>query len=234
MAAKGIPYWPESERPRERLLSKGADALSDAQLLAILLRTGRRDSSAVQVAMELLRHVGGLGGLVKSGVEELCSVEGVGPAKAAQLKAALELGRRSLATPLSTGMRVSSSADLFRHFYPVLRDRKQELFKVVLLDAKNAVIKETTISEGSLTLSIVHPREVFASAIRESAAGVIFLHNHPSGDPTPSQEDRRLTDRLVAAGRLLGISVLDHVIIGDGRYVSFADEGWLVRTAAWE
>ncbi|MCP9447075.1 MAG: DNA repair protein RadC [Nitrospira sp.] len=234
MAAKGIAYWPESERPRERLLSKGPEALSDAQLLAILLRTGRRDSSAVQVAMELLRHVGGLGGLVKSGVEELCSVEGVGPAKAAQLKAALELGRRSLATPLSTGMRVSSSADLFRHFYPVLRDRKQELFKVVLLDAKNAVIKETTISEGSLTLSIVHPREVFASAIRESAAGVIFLHNHPSGDPTPSQEDRRLTDRLVAAGRLLGISVLDHVILGDGRYVSFADEGWLTKTAAWE
>ncbi|MCP9450627.1 MAG: DNA repair protein RadC [Nitrospira sp.] len=234
MAAKGIPYWPESERPRERLLSKGPEVLSDAQLLAILLRTGRRDSSAVQVAMELLRHVGGLSGLIKSGVEELCSVEGVGPAKAAQLKAALELGRRSLATPLSTGMRVSSSADLFRHFYPVLRDRKQELFKVVLLDAKNAVIKETTISEGSLTLSIVHPREVFASAIRESAAGVIFLHNHPSGDPTPSQEDRRLTDRLVAAGRLLGISVLDHVIIGDGRYVSFADEGWLTKTAAWE
>ncbi|MCP9439570.1 MAG: DNA repair protein RadC [Nitrospira sp.] len=234
MAAKGIPYWPASERPRERLLSKGPDALSDAQLLAILLRTGRRDSSAVQVAMELLHHVGGLGGLVKSGVEELCSIEGVGPAKAAQLKAALELGRRSLATPLSTGMRVSSSADLFRHFYPILRDRKQELFKVVLLDAKNAIIKETTISEGSLTLSIVHPREVFASAIRESAAGVIFLHNHPSGDPTPSQEDRRLTDRLVAAGRLLGISVLDHVIIGDGRYVSFADEGWLTRTAAWE
>ncbi|MCA1959048.1 MAG: DNA repair protein RadC [Nitrospira sp.] len=234
MAAKGIPYWPESERPRERLLSKGPEALSDAQLLAILLRTGRRDSSAVQVAMELLCHVGGLSGLVKSGVEELCSVEGVGPAKAAQLKAALELGRRSLATPLSTGMRISSSADLFRHFYPVLRDRKQELFKVVLLDAKNAVIKETTISEGSLTLSIVHPREVFASAIRESAAGVIFLHNHPSGDPTPSQEDRRLTDRLVAAGRLLGISVLDHVIIGDGRYMSFADEGWLTKTAAWE
>lgn len=234
MAAKGIAYWPESERPRERLLSKGPDALSDAQLLAILLRTGRRDSSAVQVAMELLRHVGGLGGLVKSGVEELCSIEGVGPAKAAQLKAALELGRRSLATPLSTGMRVSSSADLFRHFYPILRDRKQELFKVVLLDAKNAVIKETTISEGSLTVSIVHPREVFASAIRESAAAVIFLHNHPSGDPTPSQDDHRLTDRLVAAGRLLGISVLDHVIIGDGRYVSFADEGWLTRTAAWE
>lgn len=232
--AKGIPYWPESERPRERLLAKGPDALSDAQLLAILLRTGRRDSSAVQVAIELLSQLGGLSGLAKSGVDELCSIQGVGPAKAAQLKAAVELGRRSLVVPLSTGTRVSSSADLFRHFYPLLRDRKQELFKIVLLDAKNTVVKETTISEGSLTLSVVHPREVFAPAIRESAAAVIFLHNHPSGDPTPSPEDRRLTDRLVAAGRLLGISVLDHVIIGDARYVSFADEGWLTGPETWE
>ncbi|MCP9453215.1 MAG: DNA repair protein RadC [Nitrospira sp.] len=230
MAANGIPSWPESERPRERLLSKGPEALSDAQLLAILLRTGRRDSSAVAVAMELLERVGGLSGLVKSGVEELCAIEGVGRAKAAQLKAALEIGRRSLATPLSTGMRLSSSVDLFRHFYPLLRDHKQELFKVILLDAKNTIVKETTVSEGTLTLSIVHPREVFTQAIRESAAGVIFVHNHPSGDPTPSREDRHLTDRLVAAGRLLGIAVLDHVIIGDGRYVSFADEGWLTAS----
>lgn len=225
--AKGITYWPETERPRERLLAKGPDALSDAQLLAILLRTGRRDSSAVQVAIELLSRVGGIAGLATCGVEELCAVQGVGPAKAAQLKAAAELGRRSLATPLSTGTRISSSADLFKHFHPILRDRKQELFKVVLLDAKNTVVKEATVSEGTLTLSIVHPREVFAFAIRESAAAVIFLHNHPSGDPTPSLEDRQLTDRLAEAGRLLGIPVLDHVIVGDGRYVSFADEGWL-------
>ena len=224
---KGITYWPESERPRERLLAKGPEALSDAQLLAILLRTGRRDSSAVEVAIELLRHVEGISGLAKCGIEEICAIEGIGPAKAAQLKAAVELGRRSLAAPLSTGTRISSSNDLYRHFYPLLRDRKQELFKVVLLDAKNIIVKETTVSEGTLTLSIVHPREVFTLAIRESAAGVIFLHNHPSGDPTPSPEDRRLTDRLAAAGKLLGISVLDHVIIGDGRYVSFADEGWL-------
>ncbi len=228
--AKGITYWPETERPRERLLAKGPDALSDAQLLAILLRTGRRDSSAVQVAIELIGHVGGISGLATCGIEELCAVHGVGPAKAAQLKAAVELGRRSLAAPLSTGTRVSSSAELFRHFYPTLRDRKQELFKVVLLDAKNTVIKESTVSEGTLTLSLVHPREVFAFAIRESAAGVIFLHNHPSGDPTPSPEDRRLTERLIAAGKLLGISVLDHVIIGDGRYVSFADEGWMMES----
>lgn len=226
---KGIAYWPKTERPRERLLAKGSDVLSDAHLLAILLRTGRRDSSAVQVAIELLDRVGGLGGLAACGIEELCAIPGVGPAKAAQLKAALALGRRSLAVPMSTGTRISSSGDLFKHFHPALRDVKHELFKVVLLDAKNIVIKEATVSEGSLTLSIVHPREAFALAVRESAAAVIFLHNHPSGDPTPSPEDRRLTDRLVKAGNLLGIRVLDHVILGDGRYVSFADEGWMAE-----
>ena len=219
------------ERPRERLLTKGAESLSEAQLLAILLRTGRRESSAVQVAMDVLHRVGGVAGLARSGIKELCAIAGVGPAKAAQLKAALELGKRAMAAPLSTGTRVTSSADLFRHFHPSLRDLKHELFKVILLDAKNTVLKEATISEGSLTLSIVHPREVFALAIREAAAGIIFLHNHPSGDPAPSSEDRQLTDRLVAAGTLLGIRVLDHVIVGDGRYVSFADEGWLAQGA---
>lgn len=224
---KGIGQWPATERPRERLLTKGPENLSDAQLLAILLRTGRRDSSAVQVAMELLHRVGSLAGLAQSGVQELYKISGIGPAKVAQLKAALELGRRAMAVPISTGTKISSSADLFRHFHPLLRDLKREIFKVVLLDAKNTVMKETTVSEGSLTLSIVHPREAFALAVRESAAGVIFLHNHPSGDPTPSVEDRRLTDRLVTAGEVLGIRVLDHMVIGDGRYVSFSDEGWI-------
>jgi DNA repair protein RadC len=226
--ANSITTWPASERPRERLLAKGSDTLSDAQLLAIVLRTGRRDSSAVQVAMELLSRSGGVASLATCGVEELCAIPGMGPAKVAQLKAAIELGRRSLATPLSTGTRISTSVDLYRHFHPMLRDQKHKIFKVVLLDAKNSFVKEATVSQGSLTLSIVHPREVFAFAVRESAAGVIFLHNHPSGDPTPSLEDRQLTDRLVAAGNLLGIPVLDHIVIGDGRYVSFADEGWLI------
>ncbi len=226
---KGIAHWPQAERPRERLLDKGPEALSDANLLAILLRTGRRDASAVQVALELLDRMGGLGGLAACGTDELRTIPGIGPAKAAQLKAALALGRRSLAAPLSTGTRISSSADLYKHFHPLLREVKHELFKVVLLDAKNVVIREVTVSEGSLTLSIVHPREVFALAVRESAAAVILLHNHPSGDPTPSGEDRQLTSRLVEAGRLLGIRVVDHVILGDGRYVSFADEGWLTE-----
>jgi DNA repair protein RadC len=225
----GIHHWPIGERPRERLLQDGPEVLSDAQLLAILLRVGRRDSSAVEVAMELLRQLDGLQGLSNRSVEELCRISGIGPAKAAQLKAAIELGKRVLAAPLSSGTRIASSADLFRHYYPLLRDLRREVFKIVLLDAKHAIIRETTVSEGSLTVSIVHPREVFNLAVRESAAAVIFVHNHPSGDPSPSEEDRVLTARLVAAGELLGIQVLDHVIVGDGRYASFADRGWLSR-----
>ncbi|WP_455244832.1 RadC family protein [Petrachloros mirabilis] len=226
-AGQGITQWPEAERPRERLLAQGSEALTDAQLLAILLRVGRQSSSAVQVGMDILHRLGGVAGLARCGIEELCHVPGVGQAKAAQLKAAIELGRRVLASPLSKGTKISSSRDLFDHYHPTLRDLRHEVFKVVLLDAKHAIVRDATVSEGSLTLSIVHPREVFTMAVRESAAAVIFLHNHPSGDPTPSQEDRILTARLVSAGELLGIRVLDHIVVGDGRYVSFADQGWL-------
>jgi len=222
-----IAQWPETERPRERLLSQGPQTLTNAQLLAILLRVGRHGSSAVQVGMDILDRLGGVSGLAQSGIEELCAVPGVGEAKAAQVKAALELGKRALAGPLTKGAKITSSHDLFIHYHPTLRDLRHEVFKVVLLDAKHAIIRDTTVSEGSLTLSIVHPREVFTLAVRESAAAVIFLHNHPSGDPTPSQEDRILTERLVSAGEVLGIRVLDHLVIGDGHYVSFADQGWL-------
>jgi DNA repair protein RadC len=225
----GIHRWPLSERPRERLLRDGPVVLSDAQLLAILLRAGRAGVSAVEVAMDLLQQLDGLQGLSNRSVEELCRISGIGPAKAAQLKAAIELGKRVLATPLSSRTKIASSTDLFRHYYPLLRDLRHEVFKIVLLDAKHAIIREATVSEGSLTASIVHPREVFNLAVRESAAAVIFVHNHPSGDPSPSEEDRVLTARLVAAGELLGIQVLDHLIIGDGRYMSFADQGWVSR-----
>jgi DNA repair protein RadC len=230
----GISQWPEGERPRERLIREGSAALSDAQLVAILLRVGRPDSSAVQVAVELLQHLEGLQGLANRGLEELCRVPGIGPAKAAQLQAAMELGKRVLAAPLSTGTRIRSSADLFRHYGPLLRDLRHEVFKLVLLDAKHAIIRDVTVSEGSLTLNIVHPREVFNQAVRESAAAVICLHNHPSGDPEPSGEDRTLTARLVQAGEVLGIPLLDHLILGDGRYVSFADRGWLHPSGGWE
>jgi len=224
-----ISQWPESERPREQLFRAGPGALSDAQLLAILLRSGRQESSAVQVAIDLLHQLGGLQALANRGIDELCCVSGIGPAKAAQILAGIELGKRVLSTPLASGTRVGNSQDLFRHFYPLLRDRRKEVFKVVLLDAKHAVIRDVTVSEGSLTASIVHPREVFNHAVKESAAAVIFLHNHPSGDPEPSAEDRTLTHRLRAAGEILGIRVLDHVVLGDGRYFSFADEGLMVE-----
>lgn len=230
----GITQWPETERPRERLLALGADALTDAQLLAILLRVGRQRSSAVQVGIEILDRLGGLSGLARCGIDELCAVPGVGAAKAAQLKAALTLGKRALASPLSRGTKITSSRDLFEHYHPTLRDLRHEIFKVVLLDAKHAIVRDATVSEGSLTLSIVHPREVFTMAVKESAAAVIFLHNHPSGDPTPSQEDRLLTTRLVSAGEVLGIRVLDHIVVGDGRYVSFADQGWLNESGRLE
>lgn len=223
----GILAWPEAERPRERLLKHGPEALSDAHLLAILLRVGRQDASAVEVAMDVLHELHGIGGLVHCGLEELCAIPGIGPAKAAQLKAALELGRRAITAPLSTGVRVASSMEVFKHFHPRLRHLRHELFMIVLLDAKHAMIREMTVSEGTLTHSLVHPREVFHAAIRESAAALILLHNHPSGDPTPSQEDRALTSRLIAAGEVLGIRVLDHLVLGDGRYVSFADQGWM-------
>ncbi|MFO0773487.1 MAG: DNA repair protein RadC [Nitrospiraceae bacterium] len=223
---KGIRDWPTQERPRERLLTEGPAALSDAQLLAILLQSGRQDASAVEVGMELLSKIGGLQKLGQMGVDELCQVPGIGPAKAAQLKAAVEVGKRALASPLTSGTGITSSADVYAAYYPLLRDVRQEVFILVLLDAKHMVIKDVRVSAGTLTASLVHPREVFSPAIRESAAAIICIHNHPSGDPTPSPEDRQLTQRLEEAGRLLGIPVLDHIVIGDGRYVSFADQGW--------
>ena len=222
----GIQSWPEQERPREMLFSNGAHSLSDAQLLAILLRIGRVDSSAVEVALDVLTQLEGLQGLANRSVKELCAISGIGPAKAAQILAAIELGKRALATPLTEGKRIQGSQHIFQHYYPLLRDLRHEIFKVVLLDAKHTVIRDFTVSQGSLTVSIVHPREVFNSAVRESAAAIIFVHNHPSGDPQPSEEDHVLTQRLIAAGEILGIRVLDHVVIGDGKYISFADEGY--------
>ncbi|MFZ5862117.1 MAG: RadC family protein [Nitrospirota bacterium] len=218
-----ITQWPNDERPRERLLERGADGLSDAQLVAIVLRTGRKHQSAVELASRMLAEFGDLHGLAHASATELCRIHGVGPAKAAQLKAAQELGRRVASVPWRAGAPIESSAVVFDHFGPLLKGLKQERFIGLYLDGKHRIIVERTISEGSLTASLVHPREAFAPAVRASAAGVIFLHNHPSGDEAPSREDRELTSRLAACGRLLGIPVLDHLVIGAERYFSFAD-----------
>jgi DNA repair protein RadC len=223
-----IKEWPQEERPRERLLKEGAEVLSDAQLLAILLRTGSIQTNAVQLAIELLVKFHSLQNISRLSITELCSMKGIGPAKAAHLKAALELGRRSL-IPLSPGVSLTKSQDVFRHFSLLLQHSRKEIFKIILLDQKNKVLRDVTVSQGSLTTTVVHPREVFNPAVRDSAASVIFLHNHPSGDPTPSPEDKEITGRLVAAGSLLGIQVLDHVVIGSDSYFSFADAGFIMK-----
>ena len=228
-----IKDWPAGERPRERLIKEGSHVLSDAQLLAILLRTGSDQANAVQLALDLLGRFHGLQNFGNLTIKELCSIRGIGPAKAAQLKAALELGRRSIAPAASEKTKINSSQDIFRHFSPPFRHLKKEIFKIILLDQKNRIIRDVLVSEGSLTLTVVHPREVFNPAVRDSAASVIFLHNHPSGDPAPSPEDKELTRRLVAAGDLMGIQVLDHVIIGDHQYFSFSDSGYIRKPPPW-
>jgi len=212
-------------------VERGAGELSDAQLLAIILRSGRRRQSALDLGRLLLAEFGGLQGVASASVSELCRTAGIGPAKAAQIKAAQEIGRRVAAAPLSVGTRIDSSATVFGHFAPLLKGMKQEIFRGIYLDGKHRVIREQTISEGTLTASLVHPREAFLPAIQASAAAVIFLHNHPSGDETPSGEDRELTSRLASCGRLLGIPVLDHVILGADRYFSFADHHLLDQRA---
>jgi DNA repair protein RadC len=224
-----IKEWPEEERPRERLARWGASTLSETQLLAIILVTGDRvrGLSAVDLARLLLGHFETLRGLDAASVAELCAVNGIGLAKAAQVKAALELGKRLMASGECERPQFRNSRDIFSYYRSLLSNVKKEIFKSILLDSKNRFLKDVTISEGSLTASIVHPREVFQPAIRESAAAIIFVHNHPSGDPTPSGEDLEITRRLVQVGEIIGIKVLDHIIVGDREYVSFVDRGLL-------
>ena len=228
---RAIKEWPEDERPRERLMKLGADALSEAQLLAIVLATGEASSgqSALDLAMSLVRTFDGLRALDAASIAELCRIRGIGPAKATSIKAALELGKRLSGEPVQRRLKVTSPQDLVNYFQPRLQHLRKEVFKAVLLDTKHQMLKDVTVSEGSLSASLVHPREAFLPAIKESAAAVIFLHNHPSGDPTPSTEDKELTLRLAEVGQLVGISVLDHIIIGSGSpgYISFRDAGLL-------
>ena len=224
-----IREWPEEERPRERLIQYGAEGLSDAQVLAIILRSGDSAAkmSAIDLARALLTEFDGFRGLDAASISELCATKGIGPAKAAQVKASLEIGRRLMAGTGARQVAFRTSSDVTSFYIPMMRGLKKEVFKCVLLDARNRIQREVTVSEGSLTGSIVHPREVFSPAIRDSAAAVLFVHNHPSGDPTPSQEDIQITKQLVEAGKILGIRVLDHVIVGEERSMSFADEGLL-------
>jgi DNA repair protein RadC len=225
----GIKEWPADDRPREKLAKRGAEALSDAELLALLLRTGDAASgrSALDLGRELLREFGDLRSLAVASAADICRVRGTGPAKAASVKAALEIANRYKGRRLENEARYTSPEQVFEHYHYNYRDRRKEYFLALLLDGKNRVIREVQISEGSLNQSIVHPREVFNPAVRESAAAIILVHNHPTGDPSPSREDLEITRRLREAGELMGVKVLDHIIIGDGAYVSFVSQGYL-------
>ena len=222
-----IKDWPEEERPREMLMKHGAENLSPAKLLAIILRTGDgvKRISAEDLARNLMVRFGNFRNLDSASFSELCSVEGIGMAKAAQIKAALEIGKRFLREKTKMGWKIKSVEDVVNYYKPYLRDLKKEVFKVMLLDGRNKIINDIAISEGSLTASVVHPREVIKEAIKGSAAAIIFVHNHPSGEPKPSEEDIEITNRLVQACDLVGIRALDHIIIGGDDYMSFVDAG---------
>jgi DNA repair protein RadC len=224
-----IKSWPQSDRPREKLLTSGAPALSDTELLAIVLRNGNASTgeTAIDHARLLLKRFNGLKGIDEASIAELTGVKGIGPAKAAEIKATLELARRLGGPKWPAGEPLRSAEDVFRHFHETLAREKRELFYVVLLNNKNRKIRDVKISEGSLTASLVHPREVYNPVIRDSAAAVIFVHNHPSGDPAPSPEDIEITRRLKEVGEVMGVRVLDHVVIGHERYFSFSDRGLL-------
>lgn len=224
----GIKEWPEDERPREKLLKLGAEGLSEAELLAIILRTGDSTSrqSALDLGRALISRFGSLRGLVRASIAEVCAVQGIGPAKAATLKAAFHLAAKLGQETLKIGTdRYTDPAQVFEYYRYRYREQRKEFFLAMLLDGKNRIIRELQISEGSLNQSIVHPREVFMPAVRESAAAVILVHNHPTGDPAPSREDIAITHRLREAGDVMGIKVLDHIIIGDGQFTSFVSQG---------
>ena len=211
--------------PRERLWQEGAGRLSDAELVAVLLGTGSPRAGVESLAVDLLGAVGGLAGLAPSHPRELGGVEGVGDAKAARILAAVELGRRVSGRPWRRGTPFLGSQQVYEHYAPRLRDERREWFIAAYLDVRRRLLGEEVVSIGSLVASIVHPREVFRPAVRLSAASVIVVHNHPSGDPTPSAEDWAVTDRLRRAGETLGIELLDHLVLGEGAWSSLRGDG---------
>jgi DNA repair protein RadC len=222
-----IRDFPEDERPRERLISDGPESLANHELLAILLRTGTKDESVLQLANRLLKHFEGLRLLKDATIEEMTSIKGIGTAKAVQILAAIELGRRISRLQYDERYVIRSPEDGAKYVMEDMRFLSQEHFVCLYLNTKNQVIHRKTVFIGSLNASIVHPREVFKEAIKRSAASIICAHNHPSGDPTPSREDIEVTKRLVECGKMIGIELLDHLIIGDRKFVSLKEKGYV-------
>ncbi len=220
---------PVSERPYEKLEKYGSETLSNAELLAIVIRTGSREETSVALAQRVLSlgECGrGLAFLHDMSVEELQKTKGIGRVKALQIKAVMELSKRVSASFINNNrVTIKSPVEVSTLFMEEMRHLKKEVFKIILLNTKNHIIKYLNVSVGSLNSSIVHPREVFSEAVKTGCSGMLLVHNHPSGDPEPSREDIETTQRLVNAGNIIGIKVLDHVVIGDGRYISFKEQG---------
>jgi DNA repair protein RadC len=215
------------DRPREKLLRLGTAALGDNELVALILGSGRPRNSALGVANELLQLHGGLHGLMRSTCGDLAQVAGIGPAKAAQLMAALELGRRTLVQAPRARVQLRTPRDAAAFLMPAFGSRATEQFGVVLLDSKHRVTKTSIVAVGGLNTTGVQPRDVYREAVLSMAAAIVVFHNHPSGDPSPSPDDIELTNRLAAAGVLLGIALVDHIVLGDVRYSSFKEMGKL-------
>lgn len=216
---------PEDLMPRERIHQFGPEALTNKELLAILIRIGTKGENVLELAERILTDSGGITGLARLTVHELGQVHGIGPAKAAQVKAALELGKRSVCSDPVSRPVINSPADVADLVMEEMRGLDREHFRIMHLSTRNNVLGIVPVSIGSLNSSVVHPRECFKEAIRRNANTIVLLHNHPSGDPTPSREDLDITRRLADGGRILGIEVLDHVIIGDKKYVSLKEQG---------
>ena len=221
----GLAEWPPSDRPRERLYCHGVQALADAELLALQLGFGAAGRSAIDVARAMLAEYGSLADVAAREPVELANRPGVGRAKAARLVSAFELSRRLRARTPGVRTILSAPAQVYAAFAPLTEHLRHEVFRIALLDAQNGLLADRVVSEGTLSSTIVHPREVFKPAIVESAASVILIHNHPSGDPTPSREDIKLTRQLVECAHMLDLRIHDHVVIGHGRYVSMAEKG---------
>ena len=223
----GIRDWPAADRPREKLLQKGPQSLSEAELLAIFLRTGMKGKSAVDLAREMLKEFGGLRALLSADEKDLCALPGMGPAKYAQLQAALEMARRHLGESLERGKPLTDPAATRKYLTARFRDMPFEVFGCLFLDNRHRVIAFEELFRGTIDGASVHPREVVRQALRHNAAALIFAHNHPSGVAEPSDADRRLTTRLKDALALMDIRVLDHFVVGDGEVASFAERGWI-------
>lgn len=217
-----IRELPEEMRPRERLMQYGPEVMSTAELIAIVLGNGTKGVTVLQLAYELIHRFGA--DLFQATIEELCQIKGMGKAKAVQLKAALSLAERTSQVKKPIKYRIHQPEDVYQLIKDDFKNEKRELFMTVLLDIKSFVICRKIISIGTLNQTLVHSREVFHSAIRHNAASLVLAHNHPSGDPTPSEQDRIVTDNLIKVGEVMGIPIRDHIIIGDGRYLSFKEE----------